>query len=84
MKHPRLFGSPFIRYKFGSAKKVAAPALPDPLPTTSVITEQAQKAGGAERRRIRGQRGRAATIFAGRRDLAPALVSRAGLKTTFG
>ena len=89
MRHPLLQPQPFwytnVYYKFGrSTPTVKPPDLPAPLPTTSVISEQAQQAGGTERRRIRGLRGRASTIFAGRRDLAPAVVSKAGLKTTFG
>lgn len=85
MKHPLLNNSPFVRYKFGSRPKaITPPALPDPLPTTSIISEEAQRAGGTERRRIRGLKGRGGTIFAGKRDLAPAVTSKAGLKTTFG
>ena len=89
MKHP-LFNSPFglssnVRYKFGGRPKVAAaPSLPEPLPATSIISEQAQEAGRTERRRIKGLKGKRGTIFAGRRDLAPAVTSKAGLKTTFG
>ena len=87
MRHPQLNNNPFVRYKFGRTPFVKPPSvsdLPGPIPTTSIISEQAQRAGATERRRIRGRRGRAGTIFAGRRDLAPALVSKAGLKTTFG
>ncbi len=92
MRHPLLQPQPFwytnVYYKFGRATALGKPPsaadLPGPLPTTSIISEQAQRAGGTERRRIRGLRGKAGTIFAGRRALAPALVSKAGLKTTFG
>lgn len=90
MRHPPLPKSLFLGqglefYKFGRGTALGKPPdLPQPLPTTSIISEQAQRAGGTERRRIRGLRGKAGTIFAGRRDLAPAVVSKAGLKTTFG
>ena len=85
MRHPKLSNNPFMRYKFGKATPIGKPPdLPQPLPTTSIISEQAQKVGSTERRRIRGPRGRAGTIFAGSRDLAPAVTSKAGLKTTFG
>lgn len=70
-------------FKGPKIPKVIPPELPPPVATPRQISEQAQRAGGAERRRIRGRRGRL-TIFAGRRDLAPAVVSQAGLKTTFG
>lgn len=69
---------------FPKSPKFISPELPKPIPTTSTITEQAQQAGRTERRRIRGQKGKRGTIFAGRRDLAPAGLLRAGLKTTFG
>lgn len=69
---------------FGSPKRARPPALPEPVATPQAVTQQAQQAGTAERKRLRGRRGKASTIFAGRRALAPALVSQAGLKTTFG
>ena len=82
--HPRLNNHWNVRYKFGGAKKVAPPILPEPVATPQSVTQRAQQAGTAERKRLRGAQGRARTIFAGRRALAPATVSQAGLKTTFG
>ena len=82
--HPIISNNWFIRYKFGSAKKVSPPALPEPVATPTPITVKAQEAGSAERRRLSGKKGRAGTIFAGRRAAAPATVERRGLKTTFG
>lgn len=84
MKHPRLSNIWFIRYKFGKPKSVAPPELPPPaIPTVSQMSMQAMKVGEAERKRYR--KGKASTIFAGaRKTLAPAPVSQAGLKTTFG
>ena len=69
---------------FPPPKKVQFPELPDPVATPQQVTQQAQQAGTAERRRLRGRGGRAKTIFAGRRALPSATVARAGLKTTFG
>ncbi len=62
--------------------KVIPPELPPPIATTRQISEESQRAGQMERRRRR--RGKLRTIFAGKRDLAPAITSKAGLKTTFG
>lgn len=69
---------------FGKPKKVAPPELPEPTPTITEITPEAMKAGEAERRRLRGRRGRAATIFAGRRPMELAPVQRAILKQRLG
>ena len=69
---------------FGSPKRARPPALLEPVATPQSVTQQAQQAGTAERKRLRGRRGKASTIFAGRRALAPAMVSQVGLKTTFG
>lgn len=81
--HPILDGFNW-RYKFGGAKRITPPSLPPPVATPQSVTIKAQQAGQAERRRLRGRRGKAGTIFAGRRTLPPATVERAGLKTTFG
>lgn len=59
-------------------------SYPSPPTTIVQISEQAQRAGEAERRRLRGRRGRLSTIFAGRRQLGPAITSQTGLKTTLG
>lgn len=66
------------------AKTVRAPAVPAPIALPAAISEEARRAGGAERRRLRGRRGRAATIFAGARRMAPAAIGKAGLKTKLG
>lgn len=68
---------------FGKPKTVKPPELPPPVPTPTEIAPQAMKAGEAERRRLRGRRGRAGTIFT-RGGLAPATTAQAGLKTTLG
>lgn len=57
---------------------------PEPTATTSVISSAAMKAGEMQRRRLRGRRGKATTIFAGRKPLEPAMTAQAGLKQTFG
>lgn len=73
-----------IRYKFGRPKPIEPPKLPEPVATPQTLTVEAQKVGQAERRRLRGQKGRASTIFAGRRALEPATVQQRALKTTLG
>ena len=69
---------------FGKPKTVKPPALPPPTATASEIGAQAAGAGEMERRRLRGRKGRAGTIFAGRRPLPAAATAQAGLKTTLG
>ncbi|NVM24206.1 MAG: hypothetical protein HWN68_20810 [Desulfobacterales bacterium] len=69
---------------FGKPKKVAPPELPEPTPTITEITPEAMKAGEAERRRLRGRRGRAATRMTIPGFMAPARIERRGLKTTLG
>lgn len=81
MKHPQILGN--YRYKFG--KSLKAPNLPlpkAPIATPQTITQQAQRAGTQERTRLRRRRGRAGTIFTGRRALQPARISAAELKQT--
>lgn len=69
---------------FGKPKKIAPPELPEPVPAITEIAPEAMKAGQAERRRLRGRKGRAATIFAGRGPIGPATVQQAGLLTKLG
>lgn len=66
---------------FGKPKTVRPPELPPPVPTPTEIAPAAMRAGEAERRRLRGRRGRVGTVLAGR-GLAPAQTAQAGLKTT--
>lgn len=80
-RHPQIFGERF-RYKFGGGGSSKRPILPAPAATPSTLTSQAQQAGTKERKRLLRRRGRAGTIFAGRRDLQPARVSAAELKQT--
>ena len=82
MRHPQILGDNF-RYKFGGGSpKPFIPKVPDPIPRTQTTTLQAQTAGQEEKKRLRGRRGRRGTIFAGRRDLAPAQTSAAQLRQT--
>lgn len=79
-KHPQIsqiFGFNF-RYKFGSIKRAVPPPLPDPVATSSEISARAQGAGQEEIKRLK--RRRTGTIFAGRRDMAPARTRGATLK----
>lgn len=69
---------------FGKPKTVKPPELPPPVPTPTEIAPMAMKVGEAERRRLRGRKGRAGTIFAGQRPLPTATTAQAGLKTTLG
>lgn len=69
---------------FGKPKSVTPPALPPPAASLSEISTQAMKAGEAERKRLRGRKGRAGTIFAGRRQLPAATTAQAGLLTKLG
>lgn len=69
---------------FGKPKTVTPPALPPPAATPTEIGAQAMRAGEAERRRLRGRRGQAGTIFAGRRRLPPATTAQAALLTKLG
>jgi len=70
------------RYRFGGTPKAPSPPpLPAPVATP---TEIAPQAGEAERRRIRGRRGRPSTIIAGKGALHPAATAQAGLKTSLG
>lgn len=78
------FWSTNWRYKFGGMPKTKPPELPPPVATPTEIAPMAMKAGEAERRRLRGRRGRIGTIFAGRRPLPAATTAQAGLKTTLG
>ena len=65
-------------------KKIAPPEIPPPLPTITEITPEAMAAGEAERKRLRGRRGRGSTIMTTPGFMAPAQVERKGLKTKFG
>jgi hypothetical protein len=69
---------------FGSGRtpKPFIPKVPDPVAQTTTISQQAQGAGQEEKKRLRLRRGTRGTIFAGRRDLAPAQTSAAELKQT--
>lgn len=69
---------------FGKPKTVKPPELPAPVPAPTEIAPMAMRAGEAERRRLRGRRGRAGTVFAGQRPLPAATTTQAGLKTTLG
>ncbi len=63
----------------GSPKVSKPPPLPPPIKRVDVSA--GRRAGEAERKRLRGRGGRRGAIFAGRRQLAPATVATAGLKT---
>lgn len=66
----------------GSPKVSKPPAL---VPSVKQVdVSQGRKAGEAERKRLLGRRGRRGAVFAGRRQLAPANVATAGLKTKLG
>ena len=54
---------PFIRFLGGGGSKPKLPPVPPPIPTPEDIDIQALEKGEAERRRIRGRRGRAGTIL---------------------
>lgn len=69
---------------FGKPKTVKPPELPPPTPTPTEIAPAAMRAGEMERRRLRGRKGRAGTVFAGRRPLPAATTAQAGLKQTLG
>ena len=84
MRNPQILGDNF-RYQFGGAPdRPKTQKVPAPLATPETLTQQAQGAGQRERKRLRGRRGRRGTIFAGRRDLAPARTSAAELKQKMG
>lgn len=68
----------------GKPKTVRPPELQPAIPTPTEIAPQAMRAGEAERRRLRGRRGRIGTIFAGRRPLPAATTAQAGLKEKLG
>jgi len=68
---------------FGKPKVTKPPALPPPAATPTEISPKAMKAGEAERRLLRGRRGRPSTILTPG-FLMPAQVSRAGLKQKLG
>jgi len=80
-----------VRYMgFGGGGKPKPPPplpppikMPPPIATIEEIGASAMKAGEAERKRIRGRRGRASTILT-RPGLRPATVQQAALKTTLG
>jgi len=81
MKHPQLLGFNF-RYRFGGGGSAKMPKARAPIATPETLSQQAQGAGQAERSRSFTKRGRRGTIFAGRRDLAPAKTSAAELRQT--
>lgn len=66
----------------GSPSSPKPPAIIPPVKQVDV--SKGRRAGEAERRRVRGGRGRAGTILAGRRQLAPAAVSGAALRQRLG
>ena len=68
----------------GKPKSVKPPAMQPAAQQTQRISEQALKAGGAERRRLRRQRGVASNILTSPSSLGAATTQAAGLKTTFG
>ncbi len=68
----------------GSRKSVKPPALQPAVAQTSQISEQAAAAGGAERRRIRRNRGTAGNILTRPGDLGVATTQRPTLKSFFG
>lgn len=68
---------------FGKPKTVKPPALQPPVAKPTEISAQAMKAGEAERRLLRGRRGRASTVLTPG-FLMPAQVQRAGLKQKLG
>lgn len=82
MNHPQILGDNF-RYKFGGSKP-KIPPLPDPVATPETLSASAQVAGQEEKKRLKGRLGRRGTIFAGRRDLAPARTRQAALGQLFG
>lgn len=67
----------------GKSKSVKPPALPPPVPTPIEISEEAAKVGQAEKKLLRGRRGRRATMLTPGL-MAPAQIGYAGLKQTLG
>lgn len=67
----------------GGSPKVSKPP-PLPPPVKQVDVGAGRRAGEAERKRLQGRRGRRGAIFAGRRQLGPANVATAALKTKLG
>lgn len=80
-RHPQILGENF-RYKFGGGGSSKRPIMPAPVATTSMLSTQAQAAGTEERKASNRRKGRSGNIFAGRRDLHPAPISRPALQQT--
>lgn len=87
MKHPpfiNYIGQPLwnVMYKFGGGGKARAPIVRPPVATPETLSQQAQGAGQEEKKRLKFRRGQRGTIFAGRRDLAPATTGGGALRQT--
>jgi len=54
---------PYVRFLGGGPSKPKLPPPPDPVPTPEDVELQAMQKGEAERRRLRGLRGRLGTIL---------------------
>lgn len=67
---------------FHSPKRTKIPPAAAPVATPETLSAQAQTAGQEERTRLMKRKGRRGTIFAGRRDLAPAGITAAALRQT--
>lgn len=68
----------------GKPKTVKPPALPPPVATPVEISAEAAKVGQAEKKLLRGRRGRLSTMYTTPGFMAPAQIGRAGLKQKLG